>query len=271
MLFVLKKAVSRLLFPLPLSILLLLAGLLLAWRGKRPGWTRALLVTGLLLLVAFSTAAFSNMLTRPLESRYPALGPEELAQIDWDAVHNIVVFAGCTVGFEQEPITRQVGGTPLARLVEGVRLYNACPDCTVILSGGYGCDPDAPVETLTNWRFATEFGVAPADIVIERASLDTDDQARILAELMIGEDGQEAFLLVTSASHMPRTMALLEANGLIRVIPAPTDHATGLYSLFSREAFSPESLYPNAMALLNTERAIYEYLGLLVIWVKNLF
>jgi uncharacterized SAM-binding protein YcdF (DUF218 family) len=271
MLFVLKKAVSRLLFPLPLSILLLLAGLALGWRNRHPRWTRTLLIAGLALLVLFSTSAFSDLLLRPLESRYPALGPEELSAIDWETVNTIVVFTGCAVGFEDEPITRQVGGAPLARLVEGVRLYHECPGCRLILSGGLGCDPDAPAEAMTNYRWATTFGVAPQDITLERTSLDTADQARILATLLVGDRGQEPFIVVTSASHMPRTMALLEAEGLIRAIPAPTDHATGLYSLFSREAFGAESLYPNAQALWNSERAVYEYLGLFWIWLGGLF
>ena len=267
MLFVLKKAVSRLLFPVPLSILLLLSGLILAWRNRHRKWAYTLLVGGLVLLAVFSSSAFSQAIMRPLESRYPALGSGELAGVDWDTVQTIVVFAGCTVGFEDQPVTRQVGGFPLARLVEGVRLYKACPDCTLILSGGNGCDPEAPVETLTNWRFVTEFGVSPEDIIIERASLDTDDQARILAEML----GTDPFLIVTSAAHMPRTMALFQQEGLVHAIPAPTDYTTGLYGLFSKEAFSAESLYPNGAALWTTERAINEYLGLVLVWLTGLF
>jgi uncharacterized SAM-binding protein YcdF (DUF218 family) len=261
MLFFLKKAVSRLLFPLPLTILLLAVGLLLVWLGRRRKLGAALATAGLVLLLLFSSSAFSAALLRPLEDQYPPLGPAQLAALDWESIDTIVVFAGCVVGFEDAPITRQVGGAPLARLVEGVRLYHECPDCTLMLSGGSGCDPEAPVEVLTNYRFAVSLGVAGEDIVIERASQDTEDQARILAEAL----GERPFLIVTSASHMPRTMALFEAQGL-RAIPAPTDHATGLYGLFSREAFGIESLYPNAGALWNTERALYEYLGLL--WLR---
>jgi uncharacterized SAM-binding protein YcdF (DUF218 family) len=66
-------------------------------------------------------------------------------------------------------------------------------------------------------------------------------------------------------------MALFEAAGLSGAIPAPTDHTTGLYSIFSREAFSAESVYPNAQSLWTTERAVYEYLGLLVAWASTLF
>lgn len=258
MLFFLKKAVSRLLFPLPLTVLILVAGLILVWSERRRKLGAALLTAATLLLLLFSTSAFSTAILRPLEDQYPPLGPAQLDALDWESADTIVVLAGCVVGFPDAPITRQVGGPPLARLVEGIRLYHACPHCTLVLSGGGGCDPDAPVEVLTNYRFATAFGVAGEDIVIERASQDTDDQARILADML----GEKPFVIVTSASHMPRTMALLEAQGL-HPIPAPTDHATGLYGLFSREAFGIESIYPNSDALRATERAIYEYLGLL--------
>jgi len=156
----------------------------------------------------------------------------------------------------------------LGRLMEGIRLYNACPDCTLILSGGgSGCPADVPDAAFTNYRFAATYGVAPEDIVIERESLDTDDQARILAPLL----GQEPFLLVTSASHMPRSMALLKAEGVRGAIPAPADFRTGLYSLYSEAGFTINSLYPNAVALWNSERAVYEYLGLLWMHVRGLF
>ncbi len=264
MLFFLKKAVSRLLFPLPLTALLLIVGLVLVWTERRRKLGAALVTAATVLLLLFSTSAFSSAILHPLEDQYPPLGPAELAALDWENIDTIVVLAGCVVGFPDAPITRQVGGAPLARLVEGIRLYQECPHCTLVLSGGGGCDPDAPVEVLTNYRFATAFGVKGEDIIIERASLDTDDQARILAEML----GEEPFLVVTSASHMPRTMMLLEAQGL-HPIAAPTDHATGLYGLFSREAFGIESIYPNSEALRNTERALYEYLGLLWLGLTN--
>lgn len=265
MLFIIKKAVSRLLFPLPFCLLLGFIGLICLFR-KRYRAGGILVTVAFLLLAMFSSSAFSIAILRPLETRYPPLGPAQLETIEWNAVHHIVVFAGCVVGFEDAPITRQVGGSPLARLVEGVRLYHLCPQCKLILSGGSGCDPSAPVESLTNYRFAVSFGVRPEDIIIERTSQDTDDQARFLKEML----GQEPFLIVTSAAHMPRTMALLEDQGL-KPIPAPTDFCTGLYGLFSREAFGPESIYPNAEALRSTERAFYEYLGLLWYRLGKLF
>jgi uncharacterized SAM-binding protein YcdF (DUF218 family) len=259
MLFALKKVVSRLLFPLPFTVLLLAAGLILTWSGRHTRTGRALLAVGIVLLALLSSTVFSNALLRPLESRYPALGPAELAAIDWEAIDTIVVFSGCSAVQEQYPVTRQVSETDLGRLVEGIRLYQECPSCTMVLSGGgSGCDPLAPVESLTNYRLAVAMGVAPEDIVLERASLDTADQARILKEML----GETPFIVVTSASHMPRTMALFYAQGL-RAIPAPTDYGVGLFGPFTREGFQADSIYPNARALTNSERAVYEYLGIL--------
>jgi uncharacterized SAM-binding protein YcdF (DUF218 family) len=181
-------------------------------------------------------------------------------------VRHVIVFAGCVPSFAEYPITRQVGDAALARLVEGIRLHRLYPESTLVLSGGLNCSPKAPVETLTNYRFAVEMGVPPERIVIERASLDTEDQVQILAmmievELLEGE----RFVLVTSAAHMPRSMALFHRHGL-NPIPAPTDYRSGLYGIFRRESIGAESFYPNAGSLAKTENAFYELLGLL--WAR---
>lgn len=131
----------------------------------------------------------------------------------------------------------------------------------VLSGGGSGCDPLAPVETLTNYWNAVTLGVAPKDIVLERASLDTDDQARILKAML----GETPFILVTSASHMPRTMALFDAQGL-QATPAPTDYGEALLGTFTEAGFQAHSIYPNARALGNSERAVYDCLGLL--WLR---
>ena len=260
--FFLRKAISRLLFPVPLTLLVLVIGIALSWSRRYDRLGRALTLLGAGLLLLFSWPVTSDALLRPLESRYPALGPARLAALDWDQIDTIVVYVGCGTVVESQPITRQVGDINAIRLLEGIRLYQACPSCTMILSGGGpGCDLEAPVERLTNHRFAVEFGVDPADIVIERASWDTADQARILRQML----DDEPFLIVTSASHMPRSMALLVARGL-NPIAAPADFATDASTTVSWEAPAVHRLYPSASALWRSERAVYEYLGLL--WAR---
>lgn len=266
MLFVLKKALSRLLFPLPLTLLTMIVGLILCRypRHKRVG--RALTTGGLLLLLLFSSEVVGVALLKPLEDRYPPFGPVQAAQVAPDEVRYIIVFAGCVRSFQEHPITRQVGGAPLARLVEGIRIHHLYPESVLVLSGGLNCTQDAPVETLTNYRFAIEMGVPAERIMVERASLDTEDQVRLLSEMLGPQMAPgERFILVTSAAHMPRSIMLFHRLGL-EPIPAPTDYHTGLYGIFSRESIGAESFYPNAGSLEKTENAFYEFLGLL--WAR---
>jgi uncharacterized SAM-binding protein YcdF (DUF218 family) len=260
-LFVLKKIASRLLFPLPLGLLAILAGLALLWGKRRPRLGRALVTLGLAWLLILSTEVVGTALIRPLEGRYEPFGPAQQAALGGQTVDDIVVFAGCVVSLPEYPITRQVGGAPLERLVEGMRLHRLYPSSRLILSGGNGCDPEAPQETLTNVRFAIEMGVPAEAIVVERESKDTDDQARLLAPLLAGR----RFIVVTSASHMPRTMTLFRQVGL-EPVPAPTEFHTGLYGIFQRESFGAESLFPNSGSLEKSEIAFYEALGTL--WTR---
>ena len=68
--------------------------------------------------------------------------------------------------------------------------------------------------------------------------------------------GNEPFVLVTSASHMPRALKLAQSRGL-HALPAPTDHAARrLY--WDRVT----DYFPSADGLYRSERACYEYLGL---------
>jgi len=65
-------------------------------------------------------------------------------------------------------------------------------------------------------------------------------------------------LLVTSAAHMWRSMAVFESAGL-RAIPAATDYGSGRIELGD-----PRVWLPDAGALHGTDGAIKEYLGVLV-------
>ncbi len=70
--------------------------------------------------------------------------------------------------------------------------------------------------------------------------------------------GNHPFILVTSAYHMPRAMALFTAQHM-HPIPAPTQFI-GLTQL------SIKTVIPNASSLFLSDLAIHEYLGLW--WAK---
>lgn len=100
---------------------------------------------------------------------------------------------------------------------------------------------------------AVALGVSPEAVVRLDHPLDTAQEARAVAALL----GDEPFLLVTSASHMARSMRHFRYVGL-DPLPAPTFHKAG--------DPPPRRLghwLPSARHLRKSERALYEYMGLL--------
>ena len=112
------------------------------------------------------------------------------------------------------------------------------------------------VESKVMAETAVSLGVNRQDILIETKSRDTKDQAREVKNIV----GAERFVIVTSAAHMPRVIALFKKQGLTP-IPAPTD-----FSIKNWEGISPGAFFPHAVELWKSERIIHEYLGLM--WAK---
>ena len=256
MLFFVKKFVSRFLFPLPLGLGLAILGLVLLWSSKRQRIGKVLVTLGVLLLLLLSTSSISDMLLQPLEESYPPFGMEGNILIAPEEVAFVVVLAGGIQSFPEYPITRQVGGNGMARLVEGIRVHRMCPNSKLVLSGGLGADPDIPRELLTNYRFVRLLGVAEEDLIIQNTSLDTAQEARNIKPIV----GEAPFVLVTSAYHMPRALALFEKQGM-HPIPAPSDYRIGLVRIWT-----PDTLFPNSGNLQKSEIAIYEFLGM--VWAR---
>jgi uncharacterized SAM-binding protein YcdF (DUF218 family) len=252
---VLKKIFSRLFFPMPLCIELLLVGLLLLWFTRRQKAGRIVVAFAAVLLFLFSSHFFSVMLLKPLESRYPPLftAPTAYAPVGLSEVKFIVVLAS---GFSPEagrPITLQLDESSIARLVEGVRLSKVLNSCKLVLSGGAD-SVSSPARAMA--QLAQDLGVGRQDMILETQSRDTDDEARLVAPIV----GQQPFILVTEASHMPRAMALFQKYGT-RPIADPVD-----FRASHSQAIVPDEVFPSAAGLSGSERAVYEYLGLA--WAK---
>ncbi len=64
-----------------------------------------------------------------------------------------------------------------------------------------------------------EWDVKSEDIVLETKATDTKDHPIYVKKIV----GKDRFILVTSASHMPRAMALFRKHGM-EPIAAPTDY-----------------------------------------------
>lgn len=246
------KLLANLLFPLEISIELFLFGLVLLLFTKKQKAGKCLIAIGLLLLLAFSTYPFASAIIRPLERHYPAINVLEQKDVNKLGAKYIVVLGGSQVCDPTINITSQFNPSSLVRLIEGIHLHRQIPDSKLILSGGRSkYEPTTNAELMR--RMALSLGVKKENIMLETDSKNTYEEAKFLKNMM----GDEKFILVTSASHMPRSMALFKKFGM-EPIPTPTNHLVKESS-----KMPPQGFFPNADNIKMVEVAFYEYLGLI--------
>lgn len=247
------KLIAALLSPLPLVGLILLVAWVMRWLNRTRLACTATCLAVVLFLV-FSVEPLARYLIVPLESRYDAITqPQAFQNVRW-----ILVLGSSASQDADEPPTTRLSGIASLRLAEGLRLQNALPDSTLILSGGsvFG---DAPSATVMS-RAAVAMGADPERLRIHPNPLNTREEAEFMREAV----GDEPFLLVTSASHMPRAMMLNRKAGL-SPIPAPTARRASGDAVMT----DPSFWLPSARALEMSESAMHEYLGILWAWLRG--
>lgn len=246
------KLLVHFFFPLEISIELFLFGLILLLFTKRQKAGKCLVTIGLLFLLAFSTYPFASAILRPLERRYPAIDVLDQRDINKLGAKYIVVLGGGQVCDPTIPIASQFYPSSLVRLIEGIHLHRQVPGSKLILSGG-----SSKYEPITNAelmkKMALLLGVKKEDIILEDSSKNTYEEAKIIKDMV----GKEKFILVTSAVHMPRSMALFKKFGM-EPIPAPTN-----YLGKESSKMPPQGFFPSSDNIKMVEVAFYEYLGLI--------
>ncbi len=257
MLFALKKFVSYFLMPLQFSLGLILVGAILGFATRRVRLGRILVLIGVGLLLVLSHKQVGMALLYPLESRYPAIPdvargapvPADLA-----ACRAVVVMGG---GHSDTPglaASHRLSTSALARVVEGARLAHLVPKARVICSGPG--QPGYASHAAVLAGAATSLGVDPGRIDLIADARDTEEEAAALARRF----GAEPIAVVTSAWHMPRTVALLRRHGL-NVLPCPAD-----FTARPNPDFRWNDWTCDLTGLERSTKAVYEYLG--ITWAK---
>jgi len=253
----LSKLLPLFIYPLGLSVILLITGLFLA---KKPRITRILLIIALLILWLGSTRWAAFGLARSLEWRY--FPPKYIPKSDV-----IVVLGGATEA-ELYPRASVEVNSAADRLFYAAQLYRQGAAPVILLTGGRipwlspGNQDSSPALEMAS--LMEMMGVPAGDMWLESESLNTYDNAVYSREILKSK-GLADILLVTSASHMPRAVKLFQAQGF-NVTPMPADYTV------TREAWdqlthgSVESqilnLIPGANDLSLTTRMLKEYIGM---------
>lgn len=234
--------------PLSLAFLLALAAAICAFFGlRRLAGLASTLTAALLFLTLYTTTG--NVLLQVLEDRVPRPSPEP------QSVSCLIMLGGA---IENDVMSRRGGiefNAAADRYTETLRLALAHPEARILISGGDGSFSGRyEGEANASDRFFAAMGIAPDRLIKEGQSRNTFENTQNTKELL-AQEGLNGCLLITSAFHMPRSMALFEKAGLT-VTPWPVDYRTRGDVTLGFD-FTQPSL--NAQ---NTSTAVREWLGL---------
>jgi uncharacterized SAM-binding protein YcdF (DUF218 family) len=257
----LSKLLPLFVYPVGLASLLLITALIFYKRRRVQLLCMSLAVA---LLLFFGNEWVSYKLVSSLEWQYLPSGELPQAQA-------IVLLGGGT--------RPHLPPRPMSELNEAgdhigyaAKLYKDKKAPFILVSGGFidffGStvpEADAMKELLM------AYGIPEKDIVLESRSRNTYENAVYVREIADEQNFNE-ILLVTSGLHMPRSVAIFKHQGF-EVIPAPAD----FLATWGEEGRTTDvgvggwllKLIPNSERLDYSTRALREYIGSVVYWLRG--
>ncbi len=252
----LSKLLPQFIYPLSLIGLLIALALLLQ---QKPRGQRVILILALLILLISGNRWVAMGLTRSLEWQY--LPKEQIP-----AAEAIVVLGGGTNPAEYPRPSVEINGAG-DRVLYAAQLFHMGKADHLLLSGGridWSSSSTTPAEEMAT--ILEMLGVPSESMWLETESRNTSENAQFAREILKKKDINK-IILVTSASHMPRSVQLFEEQGF-EVIPAPTDYdVTQSNWQGLKQASIPiqiMNLLPNVESLNSVTNVIKEYIGILV-------
>jgi uncharacterized SAM-binding protein YcdF (DUF218 family) len=256
----LSKFLPPFLYPAGLILLLILLALVL--RSRRRLQTAVLVLTALVVFLS-GNRWVAQSLARSLEWRYLPLDPVPSAEV-------VVVLGG---GTESEQFPRPIVEVTSAgdRVLYAGSLYKEGKAEYILLSGGnitwLGGRTTTPSEDMAR---VLEMMEIPRDVMWMQTKSQNTYEDALYSSQILKEKGVDRILLVTSAQHMPRSVALFEHQG-IEVIPAPVDYTVtqaGWDNLFSFDLQNfLVNLVPQSGSMSLISSVLKEYIGM---WVYHL-
>lgn len=251
MLTIISKFIALPFYPVGLTFLLLVAAITAAFLGKQKLGTKLTFFAGLLLYL-FSAGPLPDFLVRSLEKQYsPASGfPPATA---------IVLLSGGEVARVPPRLYDEINDAG-DRILYAARLARQHAAPRLIITGGnidcirtiQGSQAEA------SYRICTELlGVDSSCIVLENKARNTYENGLYTRKIIDSLKLPPTIILVTSAIHMPRSVAIFKKLGMT-VFPAPTDYITD-----TPGQFKIMSLFPTAGSLVNSSNALHEIYGII--------
>jgi uncharacterized SAM-binding protein YcdF (DUF218 family) len=247
------------LFVYPLGMVFWLLILAVLFRQRQRFQTNCLLAALAIILIS-GNSWVSLSLARALEWQY--LPPETIPHVD-----AIVVLGGGTDPLIYPRSNVEINGAG-DRMLYAARLYHAGYAPHILLSGGriswLDGRQESSAEEMADMMLL--FGVPEEALWLQSESRNTYEDAFYSTEIL-EEKGIDQILLVTSAQHMPRSIALFQKQGL-EVIPMPTDF--GVTQAGWDQLTQPNlaaqilNLFPSIGNMGTTSGVMKEYIGMFI-------
>lgn len=244
----------HLLLAMPLYVLLGLAWLSVrAWRartGRLHRWRHALAATGIVVYLV-SIPATANVLLAHLEGWWPVPTEAEIKALSGTGGPRMLVLTAGWFRRTDAGWTVVMGAPSWERTNQAVALYERHGGRLMFTGAPLPDGSDSVAEHMA--RAARRLGVPPEAIGVETRSVNTHENM-LFSERRFQLRAQGRVLLLTSAIHMPRSVAAARGVGL-DVLPYPCDFRAD--AALKWQHFVPGNEAPGAL-----EEVLHEWLGL---------
>lgn len=254
--FGLYKLVKFAVYPYTWLVVLTGAATVLAFLPSsaiRRRWLRVLTAATLSIVWLLGAPFAATIALGLLEAQYPPFDRATTARFD-----AIIVLSGGVSGAGSLRPTDQLTGHSVQRTLCGADLFAQGFAQRLVLSGGdsviFG---EGPREAIAMKKLAVRLGVPEDSVLLEEQSRSTYENAVGVKRVL----GESSILLVTSASHMPRAVALFRKQGF-NVTPAPCNYDVREWPQFWQN-WDPFALVPDLLSFSATTRAITEVVGMI--------
>ena len=244
MFFILSKILAFLIKPIIWVFLLLLWGLL----TKKSIRKKKILWATVIVFYFFSNAFITDEFVRFYEERNQTYS--ELTET-YDVV---IVLGGFSNYDEAQELVQFHSSTD--RLMAGIKLYKTGKVKKIMIVSGSGqiMRPDEKEAAYIN-DYLLEIGIPKKDIIIESESKNTRENAVNSAEILNKKYANGNYILVTSATHMPRAKRCFKKIGLTTT-PFSVDQQAG-----PRKYLIDHLFLPNIDSFKRWEILIKEWAG----------
>jgi|YelNatPaOPRAMG01_1025707.scaffolds.fasta_scaffold88954_1 uncharacterized SAM-binding protein YcdF (DUF218 family) len=235
---------QALILPSVFLFFLFLIGVVLIFLKKKKS-SIIILVISLSFYYFFSITPIADFLILPLERKYSYPNQETIERPNF-----LVVLSGGVKG-RNLSLPSVLGDSTLFRLNEALKIYSLRKKKPYIIVSGTSPIQEYSKEALFGANFLELYGIPKEKVSFEVFSKDTFEHAIELKKKI----GNQEFLLITSAYHMPRAVYAFRKNGL-NFIPVPTDYqAEKNYTLLD--------FLPQPKNLRKSNLAFHEYFGII--------